>query len=291
MTCREFKHYAASLSLLELAKMEDRQLTDHTQSCAGCGSWLQKQRMLNASMHALRARTASLEAGPDVERTLLSVFRQGIPVAGTAPPTKGVAVIGMKGPLETWRPHSKTAFRSTPFAIRLSRIFEIGAYAAVAAAIIVGLFLSVHLLRRGGGKPMQGKSVPERTAPVLQPSASSVNVAHPELASGNSARVLSRRHEPGIMHRPASAPVKSSPPQVATNSNLSAAVAEDWPSDDDVDYTVLMLCDPLSCASDTQVVRMQLPSQPSAAAQGAPPQMADMVVGYDGVVRAVRFVN
>jgi hypothetical protein len=50
----------------------------------------------------------------------------------------------------------------------------------------------------------------------------------------------------------------------------------------------LMLCDPLSCASDTQVVRMELPN---AAGQGAQPPVADMVVGYDGVVRAVRFVN
>ncbi len=52
-------------------------------------------------------------------------------------------------------------------------------------------------------------------------------------------------------------------------------------------YVALMFCDPLSCSSDSQVVRMELP----AASQDAQPQIADVVVGYDGLVRAVRIVN
>ena len=57
----------------------------------------------------------------------------------------------------------------------------------------------------------------------------------------------------------------------------------------EADYVPLMFCDPLSCSSDTQVVRMELPA---AAPNGlSQPQMADVVVGYDGAVRAVRLVN
>ncbi len=48
-----------------------------------------------------------------------------------------------------------------------------------------------------------------------------------------------------------------------------------------------MICDPLSCSSDSQVVRMELPAQPGQAQS----QVADVVVGYDGAVRAVRIVN
>ena len=55
--------------------------------------------------------------------------------------------------------------------------------------------------------------------------------------------------------------------------------------DPDASFTPLMLCDPLSCSSDTQVVRVELPATDATA------QMADVVVGYDGVVRAVRIVN
>jgi hypothetical protein len=52
-------------------------------------------------------------------------------------------------------------------------------------------------------------------------------------------------------------------------------------------YTDLMLCDPLSCSGDAQVVRMEVP------AQGSSEQtvLADVVVGDDGLVRAIRIVN
>jgi hypothetical protein len=58
---------------------------------------------------------------------------------------------------------------------------------------------------------------------------------------------------------------------------------------DNTGYVPLMFCDPLSCAADAQVVRMELPPNP--ASQTSQPQLADVVVGYDGVVRAVRMVN
>ena len=51
-----------------------------------------------------------------------------------------------------------------------------------------------------------------------------------------------------------------------------------------------MFCDPLSCSSDAQVVRMELPAA-GANDRDAQPQVADVVVGYDGVVRAMRIVN
>jgi hypothetical protein len=282
MTCREFKHSAASLSLLELVKMEDPQMAEHAQACTGCGSWVQKQRTLNASMHALRARTAGLEAGPSVERALLSVFRQGIPVASTAPPLAEVAVIGMKGPLETLRPHSKAAPRSTPFALRLSRMFEIGAYAAVAAAILVALFLGVHLLRRNSVQPTQSKLVPERTVPAIQQPTTNRNGSRVAAVPGEIANA-------GARHREVRSRSTSASDRQAGSHSTEVISADDSQSDADEEYMALMLCDPLSCATDTQVVRMELPGP--AGAEGVQPKVADMVVGYDGVVRAVRFQN
>jgi len=284
MTCREFKHYAASLSLLELAKMEDPQMAAHAQGCTACGSWVQKQRTLNASMHALRARTASLEAGPSVEQALLSVFRQGIPAAGTAPPLAEAAVVGMKGPLAILRPHSKVAPRSTPFALRLSRVFEIGAYAAVAAAILVAIFLGVHLLRHGPAQPEQSKSLPERTAPAIQLPKTSESGSRAAAASGAGESAVAKRLGTRSHF------VLGSRRETVSGSSETTAGADDSQSDADAGYMALMFCDPLSCASDTQVVRMELPGSANAV-EGAQPQVADMVVGYDGVVRAVRFEN
>jgi hypothetical protein len=282
MTCRDFKHYAASLSLQELAKMEDPQIAGHAQACSNCDSWLQKQRALNASIHALRTRTVGHEAGPSVERELLRVFRQGIPVGKMSASNAEVAAVGVKGPLETIDSYSKAAPRFTPFALRLSRIFEIGAYAAVAAAILVALFLGVHLLRHGSTPPMQSKSALERTAPAIQQR--TVNQSNRRTASGTVTSAVLKRHETRSLHSSV-----GSHPQTILAAGETSATADDTQSDE-AGYMALMFCDPLSCASDTQVVRMELPNATNTA-EGVQPQVADMVVGYDGVVRAIRFEN
>jgi len=285
MTCREFKHYAASLSLLELAKMESPQLAEHTQACAACESWLQKQRTLNSQLHALRTRTSGLEAGADVERELLRVFRQGIPV-GRSTSSAEAATIGVRGALETLRPHHEAGLRSTPFALRLSRLFEVGAYAALAAALVIAIFLGAHLLRRNADtRPLQSRAVPERTAPVGNQRTSRLDSSRAEAAVRNSDNAAPRRREARSAHPT----LASQRPSARLATDLSdAAAADDSQNYADAGYTALMLCDPLSCASDTQVVRMELPS---AAGQGGQQPMADVVVGYDGVVRAVRFLN
>ena len=152
MTCREFKHTAASLTLWELSRPSDEQILDHADECPKCGAWLDRQQMLAATMQTLQARTAGREAGPHVERALLRMFRQD--------------------PFEATQPVA--ALRSAPIALRLSRFFEVGAYVAVAAAIVVGLFLGVRLLeQRSATGPVQSQSAPASTAPVQQTQARS----------------------------------------------------------------------------------------------------------------------
>jgi hypothetical protein len=273
MTCREFKHNAASLSLLELAQTQDGQLLAHVQSCAACDGWMERQRSLNGSLHTLRVSIAGHEAGPDVERALLRVFRQGIP-AGSAQ----AAVPGVKEPMETLRPQFKAVPSSTPFALRLSRFFEMGAYAAVAAAVVIAILLSVHLLWHGANPP-RSTGVAERTT-VQQPK---TVAAEASAAPVVSEREVVPRHP--LLPSAERGTVSAAPNQAGAGRSTSAA-ADDSQGDNDAGYMALMLCDPLSCSSDTQVVRMELP-QPS----GAQPQVADVVVGDDGVVRAVRFEN
>ena len=54
-----------------------------------------------------------------------------------------------------------------------------------------------------------------------------------------------------------------------------------------------MLCDPLICSGDEQVIRMELPATGSASADGSTGQtvLADVVIGEDGLVRGMRIVN
>ena len=57
-------------------------------------------------------------------------------------------------------------------------------------------------------------------------------------------------------------------------------------------FVAMMLCDPLICSGDEQVIRMELPGNAAGSADGSSePVLADVVVGDDGLVRAMRIVN
>ncbi len=255
MTCREFKHAAASLTLWELARSDDQDLLHHAGECVKCAVWLHEQQMLAAGMQALQTRTAGCEAGTHVEKALLRRFREE-----TFEQTPSVATL-----------------RATPIAFRLSRFFEEGAYAAVAAAIAVGLFLGVRLLERRAPK-VTGQTSPAVTAPVQRAQASSASVQQ------QVAPTMRERPEMPVKREAAAHPVF----QGGRTRHFSAAAAS--PTTDDSDYVALMFCDPLICSTDAQVVRMELPVA-GANDPNAETHVADVVVGDDGLVRAVRIVN
>ncbi len=254
MTCREFKHTAASLTLWELSGTRDALVLDHAAECPKCGAWLDRQQLLAVSMQTLQARNAGREAGPHVERALLRMFRQV--------------------PFEAM--HPVAAPRSTPIALRLSRFFELGAYAAVAAAIVVGMFLGMRLLEhRSATAPVQSQATPTTTWP--QPVQAAANATQEELTP--------------TAHRQSAEAGKAERPARSVRAALQPSSAVTSLDSDDPEYVALMFCDPLSCSSDAEVVRMELPASGTASDRDAQPQIADVVVGYDGIVRAMRIVN
>lgn len=242
MTCGEFQHTAETFSLRELAVSANPALVAHAGACSRCGSWLQEKRTLADAMVTLQQRTADLSASPQVERSLLRAFREGIPESVEVP----------------------AAHRFTPLAFRLSRIFEVGAYVAVAAAIVLGVFLGIRLVGRHGQKPALARNTAQAVAGSGQGAAHLTVVSPAADESGKPAR--ERRSS-----------------RIASVKNVGAVqvAAED-------EYVPLMFCDPLSCSEDAEVVRMEIPAQ---GADDGQPQVADVVVGNDGVVRAVRIVN
>ncbi len=257
MTCHEFRHSAASLPLWELARAQDEQLLGHASDCSNCGAWLQKQRMLTATMQTLQARTAGMEAGPQVERALLQAFRQRT----IAEPVQPVV-----------------APPFTPIAMRLSRFFEVGAYAAVAAAIAISLFLGVRLLQhRSLTGSIQSQSAPMNSVP-----------SQPE--SGAVAKTIAKEIVPLVQeHSSPARKVLARRSIAGSTRSLQQTAADQSQASDDPEYVALMFCDPLICSTDAQVVRMEIPAP--GAGNDAQPQIADVVVGYDGLVRAVRIVN
>jgi hypothetical protein len=255
MTCREFEHRGSSWTLAEVLQEQDQQMLSHAGECRKCAAWLQQQRMLAGTMQTLRARTADRSASPKVEQALLAEFRQR----------------------DFQPPQPEMAYGVTPIAMGLSRFFEMGAYVAVAAAILVGLFLGVRLLeRRSANLPVESQSAaPAGKSPSPVANGSQVGPRQQTTVLRNGTGRSGRRHVQSVN--------KSS--QDATGPQQTST---------DADYIALMLCDPLSCSSDTQVVRMELPSAGvtgPGGEQDAQVRIADVIVGYDGVVRAVRIVN
>jgi hypothetical protein len=256
MTCREFKRTAVSLTLWELSRPRDEQILEHADDCPKCGAWLFRQGSVASAMQTLQARTAEREAGPHVERALLRMFRQD--------------------PFDATQPAA--ALRSAPIAWRLSRFFEAGAYVAVAAAILVGVFLGVRLLeQRSATGPVQSQSAPVAPVPQTQ---SVESPARQETRATMQARPVTSARRNLAVH-----PVFQNK---KAGKSTSVAVTQ---NDEDPEYVSLMFCDPLSCGSDAQVVRMELPAAGAATDHDAQPLVADVVVGYDGVVRAMRIVN
>jgi hypothetical protein len=277
MTCREFKHSAEALTLWELsqAQNEDKGILNHAEECESCGSWLGERRLLAASLGTLQARTARLEAGADVERAVLQAFRQTMAQNAAVASVPPVQVLAKSEKRKAKSDRLKPVL--APVALRLSRWFEIGAYVAVAAAVIVGMFLGIRLLGHSSSRaPVHARVVPAITQPAVQKPVVAAQTESTHLTAVATNRSLTaERHnaaQPALTRQPV---------------ELQPVAADDSQSDSDADYTALMFCDPLSCSADSQVVRMELPPQPG---QGQP-QTADVVVGYDGTVRAVRIVN
>ncbi len=254
MTCREFMETAESFTPSQLlrAQAAEEPLMAHARECAGCGRWLESHRTLGNAFYALRTSTEQRQAGPEVELAVLQAFR-----------TQGFAPKVVEMPL-----------RTPPALWTLSRVFELGAYGAVAAALIVGLFLGSRILR--------DKQAPARTEQAQTISAPQSKVQELSAANG------------GETKQQAAKPTGISVARVAGVSAKQAApdrVRLNTAGSDQAGYVALMLCDPLICSGDEQVIRMELPATVTADGSSAQPVLADVVIGEDGLVRAMRIVN
>ena len=258
MKCHEFMHVAEAFTPSELSLMrtEDQAISAHAGECASCGRWLESQTLLGSAMQALRVSTAELEAGPNVERALLLAFRDtDFPSQQAVEPE-----------------------HAAPAAWKLSRIFEFGAYAAVAAALIMAVFLGSRLLhdRRVQQHPSQAQ---DKVAPQPLSAASTATAVNPAATETAPEAAVTK-----------AAKSRLSDVRVQTSPN-ALGKAGTTASDTD-DYVALMLCDPLICSGDEHVVRMELPAATASTdGSGSQPVLADVVIGEDGLVRAMRIVR
>jgi hypothetical protein len=254
MKCREFNEQAAELTLAELTASGDEQLLAHQRECAYCATWVRQRQTLAGAMHALRNSTATLEPGVDVERAVLRAFRQAAPEVRA----------------EESQPQSA--------AFTLSRLFGWGAYATVAAALAIALGLGVWYWQHAQKTSQSAAQLATDSVPASGP----VNAENlqPATARSSAETAAESRHGANLSAKSKGAAL------VATSSTQSLAQMAQAQG-----YDPLMLCDPLSCSGEEQVVRMEIPANAVDASSGSEPLLADVVVGDDGLVRAIRIVQ
>jgi hypothetical protein len=261
MTCRDFMDSAELLTPSQLLRLpaEEQPLSAHVSECRSCREWLESHRALGNALQAVSSETAEQQAGPQVEQAVLQAFRK----QDFAPQ---VVVLPKRAASSLWT---------------LSRVFEYGAYAAVAAALVVGVFLGVRILgdRQSKATPVQATVTTPQSGDSANSTMDGKSAATERPATETAEKVAgsgSVRHS--VIAAKRSAPV---PAKTATSVSETAG------------YVPLMLCDPLICSGDEQVVRMELPVMGSASADGSPGQtvLADVVIGEDGLVRGMRIVN
>ncbi len=262
MTCHEFINVAESLTPAQLLLMqtEDEAMVSHGRECAACGRWLAAQGVLSSALQTLRLQTARREAGPKVEQAVLQAFRaRGFgPAAAVAPE------------------------RAASAAWKLSRFFEIGAYAAVAAALVVGVLLEARMWSDRQTTPVAVQA----PAAAASPQANSVR---DNVAGGNvvgEVKPTEVAQAPATKAKTQATKLNARQPQAGVEQAAAA-------SPDRQGFVPLMFCDPLICSGDEQVIRMELPGNGAGSADGngGQPVIADVVIGDDGLVRAMRIVN
>jgi hypothetical protein len=251
------------------------------EACKLCASRFADEQSLTAGLLAVAARAAATEAPLRVEAALLSAFRQGTAtpfVSGhTTPQTKALP----------WLPWS---------------------IAAAAAILIFSVFGLPRLLTNASRAGVEPEARNERPAAAV---ASSATGTMPDSAQngrgiqpGNS--IENPYEAPVVASEPRSINKRRAPLQTAAMRNrpvqpanrFGTAASADMNEEITTDFLPISYGSNLSQLDDGQVVRVELPRSalqsfglPVNAERAGERVKADVLLGHDGVARAIRFVR
>jgi hypothetical protein len=258
MNCRDFENIVLDLARdrpLDTATRE--QCSAHTEVCDRCAARLAEERALLACVRAAVAELAGEGAPARVEATLLDAFRAQR--AATSSP----AAILPSGGIRHW-----SSWRT----------------AAVAAGILL-LISVIAIFWRPASSPK-----PQREESALLPgpvSTPGTRATPPQLA------VPPVGHDRVVARRPESTRKRARRRVVRDNSRDSSDDAEEVAV-----FFLLRKGDDLSALGSLRVVRVELPgSALSEVGLAVDPEMAkapveaDVLLGQDGLARAIRFVR
>jgi hypothetical protein len=263
MNCKDFES-------IDPDERVDESVLEHAKACARCGAELEARRELAASLRAVARQDELIGAPPYIETALLEALRAG-------------------------REHPGT--RMSPARIITPSRFRL-ALAAAAAVILVAVTASVIHNWPKSKTPVQASADASQPAPdIREPEApkQGMTLSGSVDPNRNGAQREDESREPGE-NRVA----KDQPPA----RNRSARVRNIHPHDRADNYEIATDYFPISSGSylqpfdGGQVVRIRLPRSalmnyglPVDPLRADEAVKADVVIGNDGMARAIRFVH
>lgn len=303
MRCNEFDAHIDEM----LSGVLHPDADQHMRLCERCTSHYRARTAVQNGLHKLALVSAS-SPSPATDRAVMDAYRQlqqGRTAAAQPQPVAKVLTFPSRGPV----------------AVRNSRNWWSGASAAAVALAVLGMGLHLH----NGVSTVSAPTV--ATAPVASMLQSGVT-AVPAERTVATAKLASPRHSllRTLQGEVASASLKSRPAELAKANDSSTPLTQlptvqapanaspiihlasageagnvsaqnaaqsansTWPG-----YSNLVYCDPVVCSGPMQVVHIKVPVdqvKPNVGQSGGNSFVnADVVVGPDGVARAIRVAN
>jgi hypothetical protein len=282
MNCRNFEAIVTELArgqMLEARAREDA--ISHMEGCKHCTSRFADEQTLTAGLRAVAASASLIETPVRVEAYLLSAFRQAQTTTTTSSGIDRFA-------------EAKTP-RWSPWSI-----------AAAATIMVVSAFAALQFLTNKASEPAQQQASTVKATPHEAPAVEGAarGQVNPEDRSGPAAenheqtligtqafpRPSDRRH--ALMHEAGMRTTGRIPPSksLGTTANANEEIA--------TEFLPLTYGSDLSQLDNGQVVRVEVPRSvlqsfgiPINAERAGERVKADVLLGHDGVARAIRFIR
>lgn len=262
MNCRYFENTINDLARDQIMDAETRaSALSHAESCALCASRLANERALTLGLRAMARSDESEQAPSKVEAALITAFRQQ--------PNDSLAAFNKSAPGNRGR--------------LLRRV--IGAAAAAAAIIIIFALVATRLqsepsnLEAEEKTPSPAEVLPKEKAP------------EPGVQQEKEPKIA-KEVEPQSEKRRRPAPRRKA--KVGGGEKATETAEEVIATD----FLPVKYGDNLTSLEGSQVLRVKLPRSvlvsfglPMNVERADEPIIADVLVGYDGVARAIRFVH
>ena len=254
MNCSEFQHISHELARDQVEGREKIEALAHAGECSRCTEYLEQERTLSLKLGFLSQVMHAQEAPAALQPALLAAFREHAAQAG------GNGRVA---------PHVGPRFWAH------QKFWVWGASAAALAAVLA---LAIGL-RSGQRQPSQASTqVPTRAVAAQSetPTTALAPVKQDESVAHQAVEAVKR-------HRAVAPRVRAARDQDAIIADASG-------------FVPLIYCDELNCGTPGDVVRVELPASSLpmmglASDVRTGPVRADVVVGEDGVARAIRLVD